>query len=329
MRQRVEPKTWKAYQSTACEGRPSREVAKVLGMTVGGVYKAKSTVLRMLQEELRKLDDGCDARNLELKPGRTQDRDSAMNPCSTPQQLERFLLDQLESPESEAVEAHIEECDRCQHLLEQMTKGRESVEPSPSSRENDERVAACSNMLRRRDLGRTNPDERPPVPNGTGAWIEGSEGEHEDDGSRSLASPGIFPRINGLRIIREIGRGGMGIVYEAEDQTFEPARGAKLLPFHAHALPKQAERFKREAQAAARLHHTNIVPIFGVGEQGGYHYYLMQYIEGFGLDAVLDELRRLREAASASQRNQGSRTGRRSWSARCARTRLPLPSVSG
>ncbi len=63
VRQRVEAKTWRAYESTACEGRPAQEVAQALGMTVGGVYRAKSTVLRMLQEELGKLDDGCDTRN--------------------------------------------------------------------------------------------------------------------------------------------------------------------------------------------------------------------------------------------------------------------------
>ena len=58
---------------------------------------------------------------------------------------------------------------------------------------------------------------------------------------------------------------------------------------------KQRQRFDREARAAARLHHTNIVPVFGVGEDGGLHYYVMQYIQGQGLDTVLDELRRMWE----------------------------------
>src|SRR5262249_53880543 len=51
----------------------------------------------------------------------------------------------------------------------------------------------------------------------------------------------------------------------------------------------------REARSAAKLHHTNIVPVFGVGEQDGLHYYVMQFIQGLGLDVVLDELRRLRQ----------------------------------
>ena len=68
----------------------------------------------------------------------------------------------------------------------------------------------------------------------------------------------------------------------------------KVLPRNCAPNPKQRQRFEREARAAARLHHTNIVPVFGVGEEDGLHYYVMQYIQGRGLDAVLDELKRLR-----------------------------------
>jgi WD40 repeat protein/serine/threonine protein kinase len=69
----------------------------------------------------------------------------------------------------------------------------------------------------------------------------------------------------------------------------------KVLPSHALLDPRQLGRFQREARSAARLHHTNIVPVFGVGEQDGLHYYVMQFIPGLGLDLVLDELRRLRQ----------------------------------
>src|SRR5262249_32974466 len=65
--------------------------------------------------------------------------------------------------------------------------------------------------------------------------------------------------------------------------------------------PKQVQRFQREAKAAARLHHTNIVPVFGVGEERGLHYYVMQFIQGLGLDAVLDELKRLRQQRNGQQ----------------------------
>src|SRR4029077_13715328 len=62
----------------------------------------------------------------------------------------------------------------------------------------------------------------------------------------------------------------------------------------------QVERFRLEARAAARLHHTNIVPVFGVGECAGVHYYAMQFIHGQGLDVVIDALRRLRNDGGPS-----------------------------
>src|SRR5262249_56372785 len=68
----------------------------------------------------------------------------------------------------------------------------------------------------------------------------------------------------------------------------------KVLPYNCLTQPERLERFKREARAAARLHHTNIVPVFGVGAHEGVHYYAMEFIRGQGLDAVLEEVRRLR-----------------------------------
>jgi serine/threonine protein kinase/Flp pilus assembly protein TadD len=120
------------------------------------------------------------------------------------------------------------------------------------------------------------------------------------DGTGALGPPAGGPpleRVGDFRILREIGRGGMGIVYEAEQISLGRHVALKILPSHALLQPRQIERFQREARAAARLHHTNIVPVYGVGEQGGLHYYVMQYIQGQSLDAVLGELKRLRAQA--------------------------------
>src|SRR5271165_6497788 len=97
-----------------------------------------------------------------------------------------------------------------------------------------------------------------------------------------------------FRILREVARGGMGVVYEAVQESLGRHVALKVLPNHRMADPSQLERFRREARAAAMLHHTNIVPVFGVGEHEGVHYYAMQYIQGQGLDAVLREVKRLR-----------------------------------
>ncbi len=97
-------------------------------------------------------------------------------------------------------------------------------------------------------------------------------------------------RLGDFRILRTIGRGGMGVVYEAEQESLGRRVAIKVLaPSYAsssHAL----RRFRREAQAAARLHHTNIVSVFGVGTHEDKHFYVMQYIEGRSLDRVVAEL---------------------------------------
>jgi serine/threonine protein kinase/WD40 repeat protein len=105
--------------------------------------------------------------------------------------------------------------------------------------------------------------------------------------------------LGDYRIIREVGRGGMGVVYEAIQESLGRHVALKVFVHSSRTDPKLIERFQREARAAARLHHTNIVPVFGVGEHGAHRYYAMQFIQGQGLDAILHELRRLRSAPHA------------------------------
>ena len=107
--------------------------------------------------------------------------------------------------------------------------------------------------------------------------------------------PGEHPeRIGDYRLIRVIGHGGMGIVYEAEQVSLGRHVALKVLPRKMLVETKHRRRFEREARLAAKLHHTNIVPVFGVGEHAGTPYYVMQFIQGLGLDEVLEELKRMR-----------------------------------
>ena len=99
--------------------------------------------------------------------------------------------------------------------------------------------------------------------------------------------------LGDYRIVREVGRGGMGVVYEAEQVSLRRRVALKVLPFAAAIDPRQLRRFRTEAQAAAQLHHTNIVPVFGIGCENGVHYYAMQFIEGRTLADVIRELRQL------------------------------------
>ena len=108
-------------------------------------------------------------------------------------------------------------------------------------------------------------------------------------------------RLGDYRILREVGRGGMGVVYEAEQESLGRHVALKVLPSSALLNPTYLARFRREAQAAGRLHHTNIVPVFGVGDCDGVHYYAMQFIQGEGLDKVLADVRRLRRPPGAGE----------------------------
>ena len=105
--------------------------------------------------------------------------------------------------------------------------------------------------------------------------------------SRCHCRPGgplpILERLGDFRIIREIGRGGMGVVYEAEQVSLGRHVAVKVLPRQMLADPQTKWRFQREAKAAAKLHHSNIVPVFGVGEHDGVSYYVMQFIQGWAL----------------------------------------------
>ncbi len=98
-------------------------------------------------------------------------------------------------------------------------------------------------------------------------------------------------RLGDYRIIEEIGRGGMGVVLLGVHESLGRRVAIKVMPAHLAANEKYCERFRREAQAAATLHHTNIVGVFGVGRSDGHHYYVMEYVDGCGLNVVIRGLR--------------------------------------
>jgi serine/threonine protein kinase len=115
-----------------------------------------------------------------------------------------------------------------------------------------------------------------------------SEGPRKDLGPLECLG-----ELGDYRILREIGRGGMGVVYEAIQLSLNRRVALKVLPFAGALDAHHQARFRLEAQAAAQLHHTNIVPVFAVGSERGVHYYAMQYIEGETLADMIRELRAL------------------------------------
>lgn len=112
---------------------------------------------------------------------------------------------------------------------------------------------------------------------------------------RNVHAP--FPKQLGeYQLIREIGRGGMGVVYEARHHALKRRVALKVIHCPPDAGGSRVERFQQEARAAGSLHHSNIVPVFEVGGSGDYFYYAMQFIDGLNLDSVIEEIRRMRSS---------------------------------
>ncbi len=143
----------------------------------------------------------------------------------------------------------------------------------------------------------------------------------EESEVKSPGPAGALEQIGDYQIVAQIGRGGMGVVYEAEQVSLGRRVALKVLPRHVAADRTTLERFRREARAAARLHHTNIVPVFEVGQDGDVRFYAMQFIQGQSLDAVIAELRHLR--IQSQSKGDGDDTAKSS-----PETRTLAPSVA-
>lgn len=104
------------------------------------------------------------------------------------------------------------------------------------------------------------------------------------------SAPAAIRKFDDYRLLREIGKGGMGVVYEAEQQSLGRRVALKVLPGHSSLHPRAVERFQREAALAGRLEHPGIVPVHAVGESEGVHYFAMEFIQGAPLDKVLGKL---------------------------------------
>src|SRR5205807_1975377 len=194
------------------------------------------------------------------------------------QALKEYLLGQTPEQAARALEEHVAVCPSCALKLNELTDRDTLAQPLPPQavhvQEHGGEVEALIGRLCERGHGR-----------------------------QTTEAPAA-DLLGDFRILREIGRGGMGVVYVAEQISLGRKVALKVLPFAAALDQKQLQRFKNEAQAAAQLHHTNIVPVHYVGCERGVHFYAMQFIDGQSLAGVLDELRQL----AGRQRNEKKTT---------------------
>jgi serine/threonine protein kinase/Flp pilus assembly protein TadD len=122
------------------------------------------------------------------------------------------------------------------------------------------------------------------------ADLDGGADETTCAGGEQPNDSSLGKRLGDFDLLREIGRGGMGVVYEARQVSLKRRVALKVLPPALGMSGQAKQRFEREAQAAAKLHHTNIVPVYAIGEAEGHHFYAMELIEGQSLEQVLQQL---------------------------------------
>lgn len=131
-----------------------------------------------------------------------------------------------------------------------------------------------------------------------GLYLLGRESRQQKEEANQTRS--AVKQLGDFELGAEIGRGGMGIVYAARQISLQRDVALKILPFTAVLDPRQVSRFQNEAQAAASLHHPNIVPVYGVGCERGVHYYSMQLIKG---QTMAQLIRQLRESRAKADKN--------------------------
>jgi len=108
---------------------------------------------------------------------------------------------------------------------------------------------------------------------------------------RSMPKGFPFTRLGGCELLCELGRGGMGVVFQAKEIDSGHIVAVKILPWRVSMVPEWQNRFEEEARTAARMQHRNIVPVYRFGEEHGYCYYTMQFVNGVSLDRIISRLR--------------------------------------
>jgi serine/threonine protein kinase len=167
--------------------------------------------------------------------------------CPTSAELEEFLIDRLPAETDNRVSAHLENCPACQHVLEGLTSG--AVDGRGQSR------------------------------------MSAVESSPRESGGRA---PSALPtRIGQYTVLRELGHGGMGVVYLAEQAKLKRLVALKVIRHGINATAEEVARFCAEAEVVARLQHPNIVQIHEVGADDGVHYLALEYVDGGSLDRRL------------------------------------------
>lgn len=199
-----------------------------------------------------------------------------MTHCPTSDDLQGLLADRLSRTEVEAVEAHVETCAGCQQALERLTSCADTSEGGEPTSTNK----SGADFLRRVEQQRSTATQPTPVLDRMARLLS----PLPKDGT---AGPEPLPTVAGYEVVAELGRGGMGIVYQARDVTLGRLVAVKMMRPEVARLPTERQRFLREAQSMAALEHENLISIYQVGERDGLPFFIMPFLPGESLQSAL------------------------------------------
>ncbi|MCI0465077.1 MAG: protein kinase [Gemmataceae bacterium] len=200
-----------------------------------------------------------------------------MSRCPGRDQLEQLLAERLSDRQREILEAHVETCPACQRLLEQLAD-------DPGSPGRRWRPTGSPELGPEPDPDFLRQLEHVPPP-----WVRPGQAPAEEDatpsvrGEEAAKGVGAWPTVAGYTIVAELGHGGMGVVYKARQTSLGRLVALKMILAAVQADREGVARFRREAEAVARLQHPNIVQIYEVGQEGSRPYLALELVDGGSL----------------------------------------------
>lgn len=217
--------------------------------------------------------------------------------CLSNQQLHELLDDVDTDSQQAALIAHLDQCDACRVRLETSAADREqwsdlrrNLQPDGSEEvlESDRLTAAIRSLC---EPTETELSSRPDCQ--SGQHTSGQSGSNVDQNPTDGSAIRPIERIGPYRIVDQVGRGGMGVVYKAFDPKLQRHVAIKRIADSLLEQPGAIDRFRREARAAAAVHDPHVVAIHAIEDSAPHPYLVMEFVEGQSLAQWIDRDGRL------------------------------------